>query len=50
MNKEGKVVRVRRIEVLSSMPSFHRYIHGHALLSSFEGNVSNQLSGSELIF
>ena len=28
-NKDGKPVRVRKIEILSSMPSFHRYMAIH---------------------
>ncbi|KAG7564432.1 Male sterility NAD-binding [Arabidopsis suecica] len=31
-NKEGKVVRVGKVDVLSSMPSFHRYMTIHYLL------------------
>ncbi|CAL9247760.1 unnamed protein product [Arabidopsis halleri] len=31
-NKEGKVVRVGKLDVLSSMPSFHRYMTIHYIL------------------
>lgn len=31
-NKEGKLVRVRNIEILSSMASFHRYMAIHYLI------------------
>ncbi|XP_010447195.1 PREDICTED: fatty acyl-CoA reductase 3-like [Camelina sativa] len=43
INKDGKAVRVKNIQILSSMPSFHRYMTIHYLISLKGLEVANMV-------